>query len=430
MSSSLPNSSTRNRDNIKGLNRLFDILKKEEENENEKEEEEENYNPLETYEKFLNKKLLKCPLLLKIRDSKIEEKIYQMDNGGFIVLEKDKKVKKNKKPKEEIISQNIESVLTFNKIKTKYKIVVKDNSSHEIYSTNTDDINPSFFEIKEDGFNFAIICENNNLHKILINNSSGNDFKNRCIDIKMKIFLILQISDIKYIISCDKGTYYYGGLISNICPERLTKISGKSFKKGINLGKKILIFLDNEYHNGYLYKLFNGKLEKLESECFGHFILESLTVINYKSNNIILCAYKENHKQYGIALIRESQNKIQIYKIEFNFIIQFICPLKNIIKDNNNILSGNNNTKIVDTEYIIIVGENKDEVEMGIYKIKGLDNLDDLYPTKELVTYLSNDNIVKNLEEMSFIIQSRQNGNLIVGNYDKKSDYLYFEEND
>ena len=97
MSSSLPNSSTRNRDNIKGLNRLFDILKKEEENENEKEEE-ENYNHLETYEKY-KKKILKCPLLLKIRDSKIEEKIYQMDNGGFIVLEKDKKEKKKQKAK-------------------------------------------------------------------------------------------------------------------------------------------------------------------------------------------------------------------------------------------------------------------------------------------------------------------------------------------
>ena len=65
-------------------------------------------------------------------------------------------------------------------------------------------------------------------------------------------------------------------------------------------------------------------------------------------------------------MIRERENKIEIYKFEFNFIIKSICPLKNIIKDNNNILSVNNNTKIIDSNYIIIIGENNDEVEMGI----------------------------------------------------------------
>ena len=430
-SSSLPNSSSKNIDNIIGLNKLFGFLI----------EEERDFS-LNDYEKFLDKKLLKYRLLLKKKGGNSEEKILQMNNGALIVFKKDKKTFKELKiiridmetnQKEEIISQNIKNTLAINTIETKNKIIIKDNSGNEIFCRETDDNNPSFFEIKEYGFNYAIICESNNLHKIL-NNNSGSKLEKpkRFISIRMKIFLLLQISEGNFIISCDKGTYNYEDLILNISPEVLTekrKISEKSFKKGANIDKSISIFFDNENQKGYLYKLIN---KNLECEPFEYpFILETMTVINCQENNIahniVLCAYKKNHKQYGIALIREIDDNIQICKKEFNFRIQFICPLKNIIKNNNNILFGKNNTKIVDTNYIIIVGEINEEIEMRIYKIKDLNNL---YPNLEFITCLSCENIDTDLEGISFIIQSWQKGNLIIGNYNKETDYFYFEEND
>ena len=68
------------------------------------------------------------------------------------------------------------------------------------------------------------------------------------------------------------------------------------------------------------------------------------------------------------------------------------------------------------------------EIEMRIYKIKNLNNL---YPNLEFVTCLSCENIDTDLEGISFIIQSWQKGNLIIGNYNKEDYiYFYFEEND
>ena len=86
-SSSLPNSSSENRDNIIGLNKLFDFLI---------EEEERDFN-LNDYEQFLNKKLLKYPLLLKKKGGNSEEKILQMNNGALILFKKDKKTFKELK---------------------------------------------------------------------------------------------------------------------------------------------------------------------------------------------------------------------------------------------------------------------------------------------------------------------------------------------
>ena len=187
MSSSLPSSSARNRDNIIGLNKFFDFLKNKEK---EKEEEEENKGFSELYENFLDLKLTKYPLNLEKSGSKKLEKIYQMDNGGFIALVKEIKEITETKPiisdqmtilkceeanqKKEVVSKNIENELTMTTIETKYKIIIKDKYYNEIYSKEIEDINPFFFEIKENGSNFAIICENNNLHKVLIK-SSGID---------------------------------------------------------------------------------------------------------------------------------------------------------------------------------------------------------------------------------------------------------------
>ena len=449
MSSSLPSSSARNRDNIIGLNKLFNFLEKKEK-EKKEEKEEENKCFYESFENFVDLKLTKYPLNFEKSDSKKLEKICQMDNGGFIALVKEIKEITETKPiisdqmtilktketnqKKEVVSKNIENELTMTTIETKYKIIIKDKYYNEIYSEEIEDINPFFFEIKENGSNFAIICENNNLHKVLIK-SSGIDLNPpRDFYIEMKIFLILQIGDVEYIISNDKGVYYYEGLINHIKPNKLIgkRISEKSFKKGVNLGSKILIFLDNENQQGCLYTKLNDTI--IKNEIFDYpFILETFIAFNYKeneenntTNKIALCAYKIESKNYGIALIRERENIIEIYKFEFKFIIKSICPLQNIIKDNNNILSVNNNTKIIDSNYIIIIGENNDEVEMGIYKIKNLDN----YPNIELITYLSCDKIDKNLEEIKFVIQSLQKGNLIVEYYNKDSDYLYFEEDD
>ena len=120
MSSSLPSSSARNRDNIIGLNKFFDFLKKKEK---EKEEEQENKGFYELYDNFLDLNLKKYPLNLEKSDSKIFDKIYQMDNGGFIALEKEIKEIKETKPiisdqmtilktketnqKKEVVSKNI-----------------------------------------------------------------------------------------------------------------------------------------------------------------------------------------------------------------------------------------------------------------------------------------------------------------------------------
>ena len=73
------------------------------------------------------------------------------------------------------------------------------------------------------------------MHKILNNNfGSKLEKPKRFISIRMKIFLLLQISEGNFIISCDKGTYNYEDLVLNISPEMMTeerKISENLLKK-------------------------------------------------------------------------------------------------------------------------------------------------------------------------------------------------------
>ena len=63
-----------------------------------------------------------------------------------------------------------------------------------------------------------------------------------------------------------------------------------------------------------------------------------------------------------------------------DFNIKSICPLKDFKIDNNN------NIELIDTEYIIVVGENDNEMEMRLYKIEGLES--NSYPTIYLDSYL------------------------------------------
>lgn len=103
--------------------------------------------------------------------------------------------------------------------------------------------------------------------------------------------------------------------------------------------------------------------------------------------------------------------------------------MKNNIKINgtkdiiNNI---NNNTKIIYTKNIIIVGKYNNSMEIRIYKIENLDN--NISPYIEFNAYLYCDDM--NMDEisdgMSFIIQSLESGNLIIGNYSKETIELFF----
>ena len=170
------------------------------------------------------------------------------------------------------------------------------------------------------------------------------------------------------------------------------------------------------------------------------FIPETLTVINFEENDkfprFFLCAC-ENNNQYGILPIIVGKKEYKIYEIiNIDFIIQFICPLKNIIKENNiknntkititkDIIDNiNNNNKIIDINNIIIIGKYKSVIEMRIYKIENFDN--NISPLIELNAYLSCKNMDENLNGMSFIIQSLKKGNLIIGNYNRETIELEF----
>ena len=61
---------------------------------------------------------------------------------------------------------------------------------------------------------------------------------------------------------------------------------------------------------------------------------------------------------------------------------------------------------------------------MRVYKIENLDN--NKSPEINFKGYLYFENMDEILEEMIFIFQSKKNGNLFVGNYDKETIELAF----
>ena len=212
------------------------------------------------FKNFINKKESKPILTLKREHENSIKYVFQMNFGGFIVIQKIKKQNGDLLPfhiiitKTDLSNGNIEIIISENieneKIKEtkneiKYKILFKDiyYDNQLEYILIDDDIKPLIFEIKENIFNYAIICGNHFIYKIFYYNR----FKYTKIDIDINIYLILQIRGRNniYIISCDKGTYYYEDSIFEIKSEKLLKenlISKKPYKHGVVIDDRYVFF--------------------------------------------------------------------------------------------------------------------------------------------------------------------------------------------
>ena len=388
------------------------------------------------YKNFINKKESKPVLALKLEHERYAKQGLQINDNSFIInniniiktkISNSFNAIKYNKPiiktdmqtniKTEIISKNIErETITEITNEIKNTIIFKDRHYSEKYHIDIDDHIIYISEIKENNYNFGIICGNNNIYAI-----SHIKKTLTVIPINIKIYLILQIKEKEYVISCDKGTYYYVGSIFEINSENLkeeAKISKIPFKNGKILDNRYAILVDNDLYkqegNFYIYDS-NDKITKKNNNNLiinkYLYVKETLSVINIEENGktktIILCACKGKENENGILLIKkESDNIKEIFEYFSpikDFIIKFICPLKDF-----NI----RNDKPFDTKYIIVVGENDQKMEMRLYEIKGLET--NSYPTVEIADYLfCKDNI--SFDEMSFIIQSKENGNLIIG---------------
>ena len=141
----------------------------------------ENYEDDEIKIDGYNKYLKRYYLNLKKRFVKTEIKILEMENGISITLQKVKT--------EEHVSEMIVE------IETQYIIFLKDQFGYNKHKIKTIDKNPFFFEIKENGFNYAVICENNILHIIFYNIYSNQLKKHEKITLNMKVYSFLKISE-------------------------------------------------------------------------------------------------------------------------------------------------------------------------------------------------------------------------------------------
>ena len=396
------------------------------------------------YLNFINIKESKPVLSLKDEHEKFAKQGIQMSDNTFIINKIDEKKDKISKMfnvyknpmiiiktdmetnfKKHILSKTIGSgTITEIINERKNSILLKDKNYYEKYLFYFNDDIIFINEIEENNSHYGIICGNNNIYIV-------SHIKKILENISINLSLILQIKEKVYVISSDKGTYYYVGSIFEINSEHLkeeTKISKIPFKNGVIIDNRYVFFVDNDLHNreGNLF-IFDSIIQKTIKNNYNDlinnkylFVKETLSVINLEENGnnikIILCAYEG--KENGILLIKKEadniNNMLQYCSPITDFIIKFICPLKdfNIIND-----------KPIDTEYIIVVGENDKEMEMRLYKIKGLES--NSYPTVEIVDYLfCKENI--SFDGMSFIIQSKENGNLILGYHDGYTKELCF----
>ena len=407
----------------------------------------ENNIKLGDYNNFFNIKESKPILALKEEHERFAKQGLQLSDNSFIINKIEIKKKKNlntfnvikynnpiiktdmqTNTKTSIILKNIErGTITEIKNEIKNKIILKDRHYSEKYRIDINDDIIFICEIKESNYNYGIICGNNNIYAI---SDIKKNFK--IISININIYLILQIKEKEYVISCDKGTYYYEGSLFDISSENLkeeTKISKIIFKNGIILDNRYVFLVDNDLDkregNIYIY----DSIEKITKKKYNNlinnkhlYLKETLSVINLEENGktktIILCACEGKENENGILLIKkESDNIKEIFEYFSpikDIIIKFICPLQdfNIIND-----------KPFDTKYIIVVGEKDKAMEMRLYEIKGLET--NSYPRIEIADYLFCKNNIS-FDGMSFIMQSKENGNLILGYHNEYTRELCF----
>ena len=416
-------------DNQKGLKSFYSNLKNKDDNLIDYEKKSKD-NSLIGYKNFIRIKESNPVLTLKKRHENSAKYIFQMKVGCFIVFQSNK----NKKEKEN--NDNEDSIIKEIKSEIKNKILLKDiyyNEKKDIKLAD-DESRLFIFEIKDHKNNYAIICGNKYFYQIAY--IDCNSFIYRKIDININICLILQIreNEKNYIISCKNGTYYYEGSLLEISDRKLVEenlISRKPYKKGVIIDDRYAFFLYNEDMKGYLHiydtndKVTKKNYNNYIKNPYNSFIKKTLSVINFekdgKKKTVVLCACKGK----GILLIKkEEEDEIRdIYEIFYDikdFNIKSICPLKDFKIDNNNI-------ELIDTEYIIVVGENDNEMEMRLYKIEGLES--NSYPTIYLDYYLfCKDDI--SLDGISSVVQSKKKGNLIITYLDGTTKELYFIEYD
>ena len=271
-----------------------------------------------------------------------------------------------------------------------------------------------------------VINDNMVLYKISIN--GGGKYEIRNLKNIIKINLLFELDENKYIISCSEGIFYFEGEILNITKEDLNAnnlISNEYYIEGSIIDKKILVLINNNNNGSNLHIYDLRKKKKIyEINNWSPFINNSLSVIQLNKNtNIILMGYKKpsSNEILAIQIKKEDNNNISInhkyHGIKSGY--DFICPLKDF-KAQNNILI--NDIKINDTKYFLIAGNFNirifmlEEVETKNYNSINIEFICDIYNTER---YINN---------IKFIIQSYINGNLIIVSNDGKIEEFYIEE--
>lgn len=371
---------------------------------------------------------------------KYATKILQLSNGFFI---------------EHIIEQNIKTFsekITLKKYKNKsdYSIQVKtikpksvilvksEDYSQILLSLNINTFEPFINEINENGLIYAIISEKDNIYAIAFK-KNGPEHKTFEIKKNMIIYQILQKYEKEYIISCIKGTYYYKGSIFNRnlfeSLKEENKIYELGIKKGILIDKRYVAFIDNSKKDCKGNIIFYDLISKNK---FDKFIQSKIpldentfTIIDLEKNmgnkKVLLCLCKEGKKS-GVLIIKLNSDKLETDKIRENFIeienfnIQHVCTLKHFLFEEKQF-------NLYDCNYFIIVGkrigEYYPEIEIRLYELEDIEN--NFLPT---ITWVKNLNIHKItiFDEISFIIQSKTKGNLIMGFINEKTKELNFIE--
>ena len=299
-----------------------------------------------------------------------------------------------------------------------YNIFITDKNHNKIKNNNVCNNKINYFcEIEENKRIFNIICKNDGIYKLLINNNKG--LLQKVNDVQ--IYLLLKLNNY-YIISTKNGTFYYKD--SLLVPDLLNKIHSISqniYQIGIILNKKIAVLMKNDSEGGHL----NIILEYnsiLIIKNINYFIL-SQNCLKAINENIIVCGcQKANIRKNGILLyklnledLRQKHNDV-FYEIK-DFTIKCVCPIKDLRKSYNieilNVVE--NNKKYVYTNYCLIGGFSTDsninnDVNIRLLEIYGIEG-----NSTPVINYIRNIIYSYAIENpIICIIQSMNNGNLLI----------------
>lgn len=269
-------------------------------------------------------------------------------------------------------------------------------SSNKLFHQEFDSEISCICEIKNENINklFIIIStEDGHLYKI--------NFENKTILLPMetkileiKLDNIIEVKEKVYIISNNKGTYYYNGLIYEINNSNFNEqnlISKEVYKVGKVINNRFVILMNNIYNRGNLiiYDIIKKKIICTKS-IKKLFVLSKncLYLFELKNEKILICLCKNNHTNEKNAIFSfkiEFQNENLIISNNENddndnddsddYIIDCLFPIK-FLKEHNNLL-GRENDNIYDSMFLItcgsfINGKKEKIIETRIYYLGGI----------------------------------------------------------